>query len=355
MHKIWAITGMALLIATKMAAQDPVFSQPFLSPIYLNPAATGTGDNDLRISAIYRRQYLTIPSNFNYEAVSVERNVASIKGGFGFLATRSSEGYLKKTGIYGSYSYAICSGTPNDYRYGDESKWFITVGIQGGMAQRRIDYSQLVFADQINTEGYIPGSVTAANPAINSSKWFPDFATGLFFKLNFDEFNHLLIGASGHHINRPDESLTATSDTFRSQLPIRWGGNILYTHTSPDKVWSYRLAAIGYQQSKNNSVQVGFEATQNDYDISLGLWYRSRVNLGESDAISLTLTINLFGGDKSSGRLRAGLAYDAPVGNNRFSYTTGSAELGVVWDHGKDDASDNNMCRTRADCPPVGR
>jgi len=33
-------------------AQDPVYSQPYLSPINLNPAATGAGDYDLRVSAI---------------------------------------------------------------------------------------------------------------------------------------------------------------------------------------------------------------------------------------------------------------------------------------------------------------
>ena len=48
----------ALLVTQQdLFAQDPVFSQAYLSPINLNPAATGAGEHDLRVSAIYRRHW----------------------------------------------------------------------------------------------------------------------------------------------------------------------------------------------------------------------------------------------------------------------------------------------------------
>src|SRR5882762_11223401 len=131
----------------RLVAQDPVFSQPYLAPVYLNPAATGAGENDLRISLIHRRQWLTIPSQFNYTAMSVDKFFPSIKGGLGLLATDFSEGYLRRTGVFGSYSYTICSGEPNISRNEDVQTWFVTGGIQFGMIQRRIDYSKLLFAD----------------------------------------------------------------------------------------------------------------------------------------------------------------------------------------------------------------
>ncbi len=67
----------------------------------------------------------------------------SLHGGFGLLGTHSTEGYLKKTGIYGSYAYTICSGTLSPAENGDEPRWFASGGLQFGFVQRRIDYSKL--------------------------------------------------------------------------------------------------------------------------------------------------------------------------------------------------------------------
>jgi type IX secretion system PorP/SprF family membrane protein len=328
-------------------AQDPVFSQPFLSPIYLNPAATGAGDNDLRFSAIYRRQWWAIPSQISYSAVSVDKFMPSLHGGFGLLGTHSSEGYLKKTGIYGTYAYTICSNVLSAAENGDGPRWFASGGLQFGMVQRRIDFSKLVFADQLDVDGVIPGSVTSADKAVNNGKWYPDFSAGLFFNYNWDDNNRVLLGASAHHINRPDESLTSTADTFRSQLPVLWTGNIMYTYTNPDQTWSYSLAGIAYNQAQHNSLQVGAEVTQNKYDISLGVWYRGSINFQQYDAFTVTLSINLAGRNNENYKVRAGVAHDAPIGQNRYSYTTGSSELGFVWDQSTYNQESGNVCKPR--------
>lgn len=347
MHKYLYPIILLSLIIVKAKAQDPIFSQAFLSPIYLNPAATGAGEHDLRFSAMYRRQWWTIPSQFTYMAASVDKYFPALKGGFGILGTHGSEGYLQKTGIYGSYSYTICSGALSVADNGGLPRWFVAMGLQFGMAQRRIDFSKLVFADQLDIDGVIPGSTTAADFAVNNGKWHPDFAAGAFFNYNLTDDSRLLLGASAHHINRPDESLTSTSDTTRSQLPVRWGGNIMYTYTNPARSWSYSLAGLIYRQANNNAMQVGAEVTQNNYDISLGMWYRSSINFRDMDAFTVTLSINLSGRDNHSQKIRVGLAHDAPVGNNRYSYTTGSSEIGFVWDLDTYGQDSDNPCKPR--------
>src|ERR1700760_3309997 len=176
-----------------LRAQDPLFSQPYLSPIYLNPAATGGGENDLRVSAIHRRQWLTIPSQFNYTVVSVDKFFPVIKGGLGLMVTDFSEGYLKHTGIYGSYSYTICSGEPDIARNEERQSWFVTGGLQFGMVQRRIDYNQLLFADQINQYG-IPGGSSAADLPIFNNHWYPDISGGLYFSHEIAGKGNLLLG-----------------------------------------------------------------------------------------------------------------------------------------------------------------
>jgi len=327
-------------------AQDPVYSQPYLSPINLNPAATGTGDYDLRVSAIYRRHWWTIPSQMNYMAFSIDKFIPKISSGIGLLATKSNEGYLKKTGIYASYAYTVCAGTSSVADNGDSPKWFWTGGLQFGVAQTRIDYNKLVFADELDIRGVIPGSVSSADPAVNSGKLFPDFAAGMFFNYNLTDNSRLLAGLSAHHINRPDESLTSTADTIRSILPVRWGGNLMYTYTNPEQTWSYSLAFLGYRQAKNNSYQAGVEITQNQMDISLGLWYRGSVNFRDMNTVALTVSFNLSG-KEGKDKVRVGLGHDAQIGNSNYSYTAGSSEAGFVWDHNTYDQGGDNPCKPR--------
>ncbi len=347
LHFICLILVQGVFFLSSVQAQDPVYSQPFLSPINLNPAATGSGDYDLRVSAIYRRHWWTIPSQMNYMAFSVDKFFPSISSGVGLLATRSSEGYLKKSGIYASYAYTVCEGTVGAADNGGMPKWFWTGGLQFGVAQTRIDYSKLVFADELDINGVMPGSISSADRAINSGKLFPDFAAGMFFNYNLTDNSRLLAGFSAHHINRPDESLTASSDTIRSQLPVRWGGNLMYTYTNPERNWSYSFALLGYRQAQNNAYQAGFEVTQNELDISLGFWYRGNVNFRDMNTLALTLSFNLSGRDNNKDKMRVGIGHDAPIGNNSYSYTTGSSEMGFVWDHNTYDQGSDNPCKPR--------
>jgi type IX secretion system PorP/SprF family membrane protein len=336
-----------LLFATNLRGQDPIFSQAFMSPVNLNPAATGAGEYDLRVSAVYRRQWWTIPSQMHYMAFSVDKFFPGISSGVGLLATSSDEGYIKKSGVYASYAYTVCAGTESAAANGSLPKWFWTGAVQFGVAQRRIDYSKLVFPDELNIYGIIPGSISAADPPLNNGKLFPDFAAGTFFNYRFSDNSRLLVGFAAHHINRPDESFTNTSDTIRSQLPIRWTGNILYTYTNPERIWSFSMNAIGYRQANQSSYQVGFEVTQNELDISLGAWYRGSVNFRDMNTIGLSLSLNISGRDNQRDRLRVGLAHDAQVGKNSYSYTAGSSEIGLLWDHQSYNQDGDDPCKPK--------
>lgn len=337
-----------LLVQSFMAiAQDPYFTQAYLSPIYLNPAATGSGEHDMRFSAIHRRQWTNIPSGFNYSAASVDKFLPGISSGIGVLGTNSSEGYLKKSGIYLSYAYTVCAGTLSVAENGESPKWFWTGGLQFGMQNRRIDYSKLVFADELNINGVIPTASSEADFAINNGRWFPDFGAGMYFNYNINENSRLLAGFSAHHINRPDESLTSTGDTVRSQLPARWTGNLLYTYTNPDRRWSYSLSGIAYMQAAHHNYQLGIEVTQNEYDISLGAWYRSSSSFRDMQTLGISLSFNITGRRNAQDKLRIGVGHDTMIGGNSYSYTAGSTEAAIVWDHSSYNADASNACKPR--------
>ena len=121
----------------------------------------------------------------------------------------------------------------------------------------------------------------------------------------------------------------------------------MYSHTNPERIWSYSLAFLGYQQANNHSYQTGIEITQNQLDLSLGLWYRGSVNFRDMNTVAFTLSFNLSGKDNNKDKLRLGLAHDAQVGNNSYSYTAGSSEIGFVWDHSTYDQNLDNPCKPR--------
>ena len=129
----------------------------------------------------------------------------------------------------------------------------------------------------------------------------------------------------------------------------------MYSHTNPEQTWSYSLAFLGYQQANNSSYQTGIELTQNQLDISLGLWYRGSVNFRDMNTVAVTVSFNLSRKDDNKNKMRLGLGHDAQVGNNSYSYTAGSSEVGFVWDHNTYDQNPDNPCKPRVNsksaCP----
>lgn len=358
----YLLTGLLLMAigAGKTFAQDPAFSQPYMVPVYLNPAATGSGDHDLRVSGIVRRQWWSIPSAFTYSAFSIDKFISSLQSGIGLLLTTSSEGYIKKNGLYASYAYTFCPGVPLPSENGELPKWFLTGALQLGGAERHVNYKDLLFADQIDVNG-ITGGPTGADLPVNNSRIYLDAGAGLIFNYRFTDYKRLLVGVSARHVNRPDESLTASNNIVRSVLPVLWSGNFLYTN-STNESWTYSFAGNASSQQSNHFVQLGIEVTQNDYDISIGAWYRGNIGLNggipnfkDPDAITLSLSFNLSGRENRTSKIRAGIAYDSPLNNQKYSYNGGSSEFGFVWDQQTYETNADDPCKPvispRTACP----
>ncbi|MEP7164275.1 MAG: PorP/SprF family type IX secretion system membrane protein [Ferruginibacter sp.] len=352
--RILFIACIYLLISAKSSfAQDPVFSQPYMSPINLNPAATGAGDHDLRVSGIIRRQWWSIPSQFTYAVISIDKFLPSLQSGIGFMATTLSEGYIKKTGLHLSYAYTFCPGVSPVASNEDMPQWFLTGALQMGMVQRRVDYKKLLFADQIDMNGVIPGAETGADLPVNNGRWYLDVSPAVFFSYRLNTGSRILIGASAKHVNRPDESLTGTNSQARSLVPVLWSGNILYTNSNNDR-WTYSLAANLSKQQNNQLLQVGVEVTQNEYDIGVAAWYRGGSTFQNPDAFTLSLSFNLSSRNNERSKIRAGISHDSPIGNKKYSNNNGSSEFAFVWDQDTNTGNGDNPCKpeiSARECP----
>jgi len=302
------------MIGLQGLSQDPFFSQAFNSPLALNPASAGNAEMDLRFTATYKRHFVNIPSSMQYAAVGVDRYVKNLHGGVGLLLTSSQEGYLSKNSLHGMYSYALC--LPGSRLH---------LGLQAGIANRRINYDKLYFADQIDNTGIIPGSVSGVDRALNNNKYFADFAAGFIYYYQ----DKLMVGGGAHHLSQPDESLTSNS---YSKLPRRWFGYARYKMDLDEEGDSYFLPSIlFYKQAQNTSTGIGLEY-KNDR-MAIGAWFRNNMSFNNSDAFVVTLSLDLF--DRrynEADRVRVGMAYDATTGKLGFSRSAGSGEAAFTWE-----------------------
>ena len=93
-----------IFVSGTIFAQDPYFSQYFMSPMTVNPALTGKGISDIRLSANRKTQWWggNIAA-FTVSTVAIEKKLSTSKNGnnqlygsFMFLTDQSNNVLLKK-------------------------------------------------------------------------------------------------------------------------------------------------------------------------------------------------------------------------------------------------------------------
>lgn len=312
-------TLLMLMAGFYAPAQDHIYSQFFNAPIYLNPSLTGQFEGDFRVNVIYRNQWSGLSGDLSYITASADLNISKFAGGVGLMFTRSSEGtaYLVKNNAAATYSYSVGS-----------DDFVASFGIQAGFTNRQIDWSKLVFGDQIDMRlGYIPGSVSAAQPPDIDSKIFFDAAAGTNIV-----FRNLMAGVAVHHINKPDESFSGTV----AKLPMRITANASYRiplsqnfYYSQDE-GSYLIpSVIYYKQASSSSLSAG--AQFKFRGLNAGLWYRS-AGQGGPDAIVVSLIFDLFKGNRNGEKLRLGISHDATTSKINYTNTSGTTEGSIGYE-----------------------
>jgi len=165
--------------------QDIHFSQWYNNPLFLNPANAGQFDGDYRVTAHQREQWASVSVPFNSTSVAFDMPFKSWGFGTQLLRDQSGSSNLSLTQL--SFSVA---------RFVDS--W--SFGLQFGVAQQRIDYSDLYFLD--------PGEQI---PSL--SKSYMDIGLGISNILNISE-SELKTGYSLAHFNTPNRSFYSTKDAL---------------------------------------------------------------------------------------------------------------------------------------------
>src|SRR5215208_2429233 len=184
-------------------AQDPNFSQFFVSPLTLNPALTGKFDGVLRVAGNYRNQWPTINNAFTTYTVSADggilRNHIPEFDQFGIglmvFSDKSGNGVLQNNFIALSTAY---------HKALDENGFHqIGLGFQGTYVNKRLDVLGLHFEDMLRSDGFTGITSEDFSGKNRLSVSYVDINMGFLYNGSTNGLNNFYIGSSMYHVNRP--------------------------------------------------------------------------------------------------------------------------------------------------------
>jgi len=304
-------------------AQDPNFSQFFVSPLTLNPALTGKFDGVFRIAGNYRNQWPSINNAFTTYTASVDAGILRNripefdKFGIGFLALsdKSGDGVLQNNYAALSLSY---------HKALDENGFHqIGLGFQGAYVNKNLDITKVKFQDQLTANGFTGVTSEIFNHDQLSISMF-DMNAGILYNGTTNGSNNIYFGASGYHLNRAKETFQGGQYTLQPRLTLQAGGMLPIGESNAfhfSTMYSSQAGATNMVLGGAYMINVNADE-YNPTNLYLGTWARFN---NVSDAV-----IPYIGLEFSS--LRFGLSYDVNISSLKpASNMKGGAEISLIY------------------------
>ena len=307
--------------------QDPVFSQFYAHPLGVNPAFAGKTEGGA-LALNYRNQWPGINQAYVTYAASYDQYFSYINSGFGLsvLADDAGRGLYKTTDISLYYAYHI--------RY--NRNFQMRLGIEAGYINSRVDWSRLVFLDQLDPEfgafspGGLPYPTDEVPPLDGNNVSVLDVGMGML--LYNDRFYG---GVALKHLNAPQFSFLKINEDLIEGLPLTFslhGGAELDLLTLGRKGQVFISPNFQFlKQGGFNQMNIG--TIFRYYKVGTGVWYRhTSVN---PDAL-----IFLIEGRQNNFRV----TYSFDMTLSRLQGTGGAHEISIIvnFDNGPDESKYND-------------
>jgi type IX secretion system PorP/SprF family membrane protein len=303
MKKFTTLLFLYLCTCVSLFAQDPQFSQYYASPLYTNPALTGSGDYT-RFILNYRNQWPSLTTSFVSYSASFDVPIEKYNSGIGVLYTQdqaTSAGYRSQD-IGLTYSY--------DLKLNRE--WRLRTGLQLSYVIRDYQFYKYLFGDQIDDNG-VTGSPTREVLG-RDTKGFMNVGTGGFLYSK-----KYWVGLSIHNINRPRQDILGGNE---SRLPVRYSLQAgMKFDLNSEENWKdmyspgYRERSITptiFYKHQGSFDQLDAGAYMTLSPVVFGLWYRGipikeyEIGLGNNESLIAMIGFLL-------GPLEVGYSYDYTI------------------------------------------
>lgn len=211
MKKIYLLLSLLVAlsaISTRLAAQDPNFSQFFFKESYYNPAFIGINPG-LRGVMTNRQHWATIPGDHSTTHISIDYyDVKLLNGGVSAFAHTFSKGenWLRTT--TGGAGYAKKIGISQDFIF--------QLGATAQYTMNRYDLDALQFSDQFHPQFGAIYQTEFNKDLLTDKRNYFDASAGVVARFNIKTSPHNIIatnsiGAAIHHIPEPEMSMFVDS------------------------------------------------------------------------------------------------------------------------------------------------
>ncbi|HPE85767.1 MAG: type IX secretion system membrane protein PorP/SprF [Bacteroidia bacterium] len=260
MKKIIAIITVLIPFTLGLKAQDASFSQFYASPMFLNPALTGSTWCG-RLTLNYRNQWPSISGNFvNYNA-AFDQSLDRINSGYGmmFNSDNMGDGAMKTSTISGLYSYHLQVAR----------EVYLSAGFQATYIQTKLDWNKLVFGDMIDPVSGTIGSNTLETPPANLSLGYVDFSAGAFLSFKGKFYG----GFAAHHLTTPDNGFyNLTDNQLQMKLTVHGGANFIVGENAHNEPMVVSPNFLFQQQGEFHQLNMGCYVDY--YPFVVGAWMR---------------------------------------------------------------------------------
>lgn len=310
--------------------QDPLFSQFYAAPLQVNPALAGNAYSP-RVALNYRNQWTAISGGaYRTFAASYDQYLDALNSGVGlFLLTDDAgDGILRTVKASGTFAYRLQLS----------SEWYVKFGVEGGYTQSRLDWSKLLFLDQIDP---ILGPISQGGSPIPTQEQIPDQLS----RSSIDLGTGLLIynrsfyaGLSIKHINQPDNTFLNINDNLNApsltRLTIHAGGEFPLGPGNIGGGSSFISPNVMYA-SQGNVRQLNAGMYASFGMLFGGAWVRHA--FGNPDAV-----IGLIG--MQFDEFKVGYSFDATISELQLSNTGGTHEISLSINFRQRKGTDYNDC-----------
>ncbi len=289
-------------------AQDPQLTQFYSAPLYLAPSFAGATQQH-RVASTYRNQWPGVPGAYVTYTFSYDHFFSNFNSGLGLLIMRdeAGSGDLSTTNIGVQYSY--------DIQLAD--LWHIRPGISFVFTQTGINFSKLLWGDQISPSGTTP---TIQIPSLERKGAIDASLSVLVYS------GRMWAGAAVDHLFRPNNSLY-DNDTRLGMKITAFGGYQVVRKGRLLKPIEETLSLAGLFKYQSHIMQLDMGVYWYKNPLVFGLWYRGLPvisNEMRGDAICFLVGYKV---DQFS----IGYSYDFTI-NKLLTSTWGSHEIALIYE-----------------------
>ncbi len=314
----------------RLLAQDQHFTQFYASPQMLNPALVGAFEGRYRVNAIYRDQWRGVLDN----PIRTFGVGGDLRFGPPFrVASQDAVGlgvqfFTDQVSVVDFNTTQIALALAYHKALDVEGRQYLTLGFQGGLTQRNVNYAYLNFSDQF--DGFTGFVLPTGEQFPENNFSYADLNVGLNYSARIGRSGAFFAGAAVHHLLEPRATFYnqgVAGDRFYRKISGQLAANLPMGPSRVALLPRFLFALQGPHAQFNAGTNVRFPVGRYGTSaVHLGSWVRP---VRGEEGFHLDAIVGLIGFEVSN--VLFGISYDINPTALSFGRRQGALEFSVAY------------------------